>query len=70
MRGTRTLSPVPCVSDSCQKARRGEALTVLEPNKLSASAGLGVSLMPRSWVLPARKEPSPWHHPGLLGCWG
>lgn len=40
--GTRVLFPVPCVSDSCQKARP-RMLTVLEPNKLSASPGLGGS---------------------------
>ena len=74
MRGTRTLSPVPCVSGSCQKARHG-GLAFLESTKLSASPGLGRSHI---WLLgilgvDSRKGAqalAPAWPAGLPGVWG
>lgn len=60
--GTRVLFPVPCVSDSCQKARP-RMLTVLEPNKLSASPGLGGSIPHAAQCGPKKK------HAGLVSTW-
>lgn len=71
MRGTRALSPVPCVSGSCQKARHGGP-AFLESTELPASPGLGRSHI---WLLGvARRKgarvlapPRPAGLPGVRG---
>lgn len=67
VRGTRTLSPVPCVSDSCQKARHG-ALPVSDQALCQPGAGrishlaLGCS--------PQERSPAPGTSPACRAAKG
>lgn len=65
MRGTRTLSPVPCVSGSYQKARH-ETFAIWEPTKLSARPRLGGSHIWLLGVACRKGTPAPGTTPA---CW-